>query len=57
VVVEDVEHLEHLAVGGGDVGDVGLPALIGELGGEAPPGAAGPFVGLGDDNPPAVSTR
>ena len=31
------------------MGDVGLPALVGEVGFEAGVGAAGPFVGLGGD--------
>ena len=34
------------------VGDVGLPALVGELGLEADPGGPGPLVGLGHHKPP-----
>jgi hypothetical protein len=51
VVINDVEDLEHDAVEAGDVGDVGLPALVGELSFEPAPGALGAFVGLGSDEP------
>jgi hypothetical protein len=37
------------AVGQGRVGDVGLPAFVGLLGGEAQVAALGPFVGLRGD--------
>lgn len=40
---------EHAVVGEAPVGDVGLPELVGLVGGEAFPGRAGPFVGLGRD--------
>jgi hypothetical protein len=52
VVVDDVEDLEYDAVSAGDVSDVGLPALVGELCFEAAPGALGALVGLGSDEPP-----
>jgi hypothetical protein len=54
VVVDDVEDLDVVAVGEGPVGDVHLPALVGEFGFEADVGAAGPFVGLGGDEPAGV---
>jgi hypothetical protein len=37
VVVDDVEHLEDHPVGPLDVGDVGLPALVGQVGAKALP--------------------
>ena len=54
VVVDDVEDLDVGVVGEGPVGDVHLPALVGELGNEAGVGAARPFVGLGGDEPAGV---
>jgi hypothetical protein len=42
------------AVGERHMGDVGLPALVGELGGEAVPGALGSLVGLGGDKAPGL---
>ena len=54
VVVDDVEDLVDDAVGHLDVGDVGLPALVGELGLEADPRALGPLVGLGGDEAPGL---
>jgi hypothetical protein len=54
VVVEDVEDLHLGAVGEGPVGDVGLPALVGQVGLEAPPGATGPLLGLGDNLAPSA---
>jgi hypothetical protein len=54
VVVDDVEHLEFGAVRDPDVGDVCLPALVGEVGGEADPAAVGPLVGLGGDEAPGL---
>lgn len=47
VVVDDVEDFHAAAVGEVPVADVGLPALVGQLGAEVFPGGAGPFVGLG----------
>jgi hypothetical protein len=38
VVVEDVEDFHAAAVGEVPVGDVGLPAVVGQLGAEAFPG-------------------
>ena len=49
VVVDDVEHLVDPAFGRFDVGDVGLPALVGEVSLEADPRALGSLVRLGDD--------
>jgi len=51
VVIDDVEHLEGRAAGDADVGDVALPAFVGELGGKADPGALGPLVRLRGDQP------
>jgi hypothetical protein len=51
VVVDDVEDLEVGAVGDGDVGDVGLPALVGQVGFEADVTALGALVGLGGHEP------
>ena len=52
VVIDDVEHLEHRPASPRDVGDVGLPALVGELGREPPVGAFGALVRLGGDEAP-----
>jgi hypothetical protein len=52
VVIEDVEHLEHRPAGPPHMGDVGLPALVGELGREPHPGTLGPLVRLGRDETP-----
>jgi len=49
VVVEDVEDLRVGVIGEVPVGDVGLPEFVGLVGGEAFPGRAGSFVGLGCD--------
>jgi hypothetical protein len=49
VVVDDVEHLGEAAVGHLDVGDVGLPALVGQVGDETLVGALRSLVGLGGD--------
>ena len=54
MVVDDVEDLEEGPVAQGHVGDVGLPALVGQLGREAPPRALGPLVGLGGDEAPGL---
>jgi hypothetical protein len=48
-VVDDVEDFHAAAGREVPVGDVGLPALVGQLGAEAFPGGAGPFVRLGCD--------
>jgi hypothetical protein len=47
VVVEPVDDLRVGAAAQGPVGEVGLPALVGLGGLEAPAGGAGPFAGLG----------
>jgi len=49
VVVDDVEDLDVVVAGERDVGDVHLPAFVGQVGFEAGVGAAGPLVGLGGD--------
>ena len=49
MVVEDVEDFHAGAIGEVPVGDVGLPELVGLLGGEPFPGTAGAFVRLGCD--------
>jgi hypothetical protein len=49
VVIDDVEDLDLGAAGQAHVGDVHLPALVGELGVEPDVGALGSFVGLGGD--------
>jgi len=54
VVVDHVEDLDRGAVGEGPVGDVHLPAFVGEFGNEPLVGAAGPFVGLGGHEPAGV---
>ena len=51
MVVDDVEDLDVGPVGEGPVGGVGLPALVGQVGFEALPGAAWSFLGLGCDEP------
>jgi hypothetical protein len=51
VVVEPVQDLHVGAVGQRPVGDVGLPALVGLLGGEPEIAALGPLVRLGGDEP------
>jgi hypothetical protein len=51
VVVDHVEHLEDGAVVELDVGHVGLPPLVGQVGAEADEGALGPLVGLRGDEP------
>jgi hypothetical protein len=51
VVVDDVEDFGDGLVGEFDMGDVGLPALVGEFGDEPDVGAARPFVGLRGDEP------
>jgi hypothetical protein len=53
VVVEDVEDLHLGAVGELPVGDVGLPAFVGLVGGEPSPGRAGPFLWLRRHEPAA----
>jgi len=52
VVVDHVEHLEDDAVSHLDMGDIGLPALVGEVSLEADPGALGAFLGVGRDEAP-----
>jgi hypothetical protein len=52
VVVDDVEDLIDHAVRHFDVGHVGLPALVGELGHEALPRALGSLVRFGRDEAP-----
>jgi hypothetical protein len=54
VVVDDVEDLDEGPVGDADMGHVGLPAFVGEIGDEADIGAARPFVWLGSDEPSSV---
>jgi hypothetical protein len=54
VVVDDVQNLEALAALQLHVGDIGLPALIGQIGHEAHIGALGPLLGLGDDEAPGL---
>jgi hypothetical protein len=54
VVVEGVQDLDLGAVAEPPVGDVGLPALVGHLGAEPDPRAAGSLLRLGGDEPPAV---
>jgi hypothetical protein len=51
VVIDDVEHLEHRAVGDGHVGDVGLPTLVRQVCFEADVAALGSLVRLRDDEP------
>jgi hypothetical protein len=51
VVVEDVQDLHIGAAGQAPVGDVGLPAFVGLLGGEAGVGGFGPLVRLRGDEP------
>jgi len=51
VVVEPVQDLGVGAVSQCPVGDVGLPALVGLVGGEADVAALGSLVRLGDDEP------
>jgi hypothetical protein len=46
VVVDDVEDLGVAAIGELPVGDVGLPQLVRQVGGEPVPGCAGPLVRL-----------
>src|SRR5215831_1544121 len=46
VVVEHVEDLDVAAVGERPMGGVGLPALVGELGAEAPEARLGPLLRL-----------
>ena len=61
VVVDDVEDLrlalDAAVVDQLPVGDVGLPALVGQLGLEPPPRAAGPLVRLRVTNPRRDNTR
>ena len=47
MVVEPVEDFDLGAVGQGPVGEVGLPAFVGLVGGEAVVGAFGAFAWLG----------
>ncbi len=49
VVVDEVEDLGGRSVGEAPVGDVGLPALVGQVGFEAFPAGAGPLLGLWGD--------
>jgi hypothetical protein len=51
VVVDDVEDLHLGAAGQSHVGDVHLPALVGQLGAEAHVGALRALVRLGGDEP------
>jgi hypothetical protein len=52
VVVDHVEDLDLFAVGQHDVGNVHLPALVGQIGLEADVRALGALVGLGCDEAP-----
>jgi len=57
MVVNHVEDLHLGAVGELPVGGVGLPALVGELGLETPPGALRSLLGWGAMKPRRDSTR
>ena len=48
VVVDEVDDLDLVVVGQVHMGDVALPALVGQIGHEAHIGRPGPLVGLGD---------
>ena len=50
VVVDPEQHLGVGAVGQGDVGEVGLPALVRQVGLEPDPGPLGPLARLGRDD-------
>jgi hypothetical protein len=51
VVIEDVQDLDLAAVREGPVGDVGLPAFVGQVGFEPPPRGARSLVRLRGDEP------
>jgi hypothetical protein len=54
VVVDDVRDLDQAAVPQGHMGDVGLPALVGQLGTEALVGGLRSLVRLGGDEAPGL---